>query len=110
MEVAGFVIFINVLLLIARGWTITTNKLSRKSENVLLSGGYPHVCEIFSPNNLSTLQGHANVRFLLRKMWHVIWMPLLGLCMYVSDFHFLGKKTFENITFAHVLHHFSVTI
>jgi hypothetical protein len=38
MEVAGFVIFINVLLLIARGWTITTNKLSRKSENIFISG------------------------------------------------------------------------
>jgi len=36
-EVVGFVVFVNVLLLIARGWTITTNKLSRKVENALFS-------------------------------------------------------------------------
>ena len=37
-QVVGYVIFVNVLLLIARGWTITTNKLSRKSENAIISG------------------------------------------------------------------------
>lgn len=36
-EVVGFLVFVNVLILIARGWTITTNKLSRKIENVLFS-------------------------------------------------------------------------
>jgi hypothetical protein len=37
-QVVGYVIFVNVLLLIARGWTITTNKLSRKLENSIISG------------------------------------------------------------------------
>ncbi len=37
-QVVGYVIFVNVLLLIARGWMITTNKLSRKLENSIISG------------------------------------------------------------------------
>ena len=37
-QVVGYVIFVNVLLLIARGWMITTNKLSRKVENAIISG------------------------------------------------------------------------
>ena len=36
-EVVGFLVFINTLLLIARGWTITTNKLSRKMENLFFT-------------------------------------------------------------------------
>lgn len=38
VEVFGYVVFVNCLLLIARGFTITTNKLSRKLENGLISG------------------------------------------------------------------------
>mmetsp|Transcript_38439 Transcript_38439/g.121079 ORF Transcript_38439/g.121079 Transcript_38439/m.121079 type:complete len:463 (+) Transcript_38439:767-2155(+) len=37
LEMMGFIIFINVLIVIARGWPITTTKLSRKSENVFLT-------------------------------------------------------------------------
>ena len=36
-EVVGYLIFINTLLLVARGWTITTSKLSRKSENAFFT-------------------------------------------------------------------------
>mmetsp|Transcript_73168 Transcript_73168/g.107373 ORF Transcript_73168/g.107373 Transcript_73168/m.107373 type:complete len:330 (-) Transcript_73168:574-1563(-) len=36
-EVVGYLIFINSLLLIARGWTITTSKLSRKTENMFFT-------------------------------------------------------------------------
>ena len=36
-EVVGYLIFINVLLSIARGWTITTSKLSRKTENLFFT-------------------------------------------------------------------------
>jgi len=37
-EVVGFLTFVNLLLQIARGWTITTNKFSRKSENAFFTG------------------------------------------------------------------------
>ena len=36
-EVVGYLIFINVLLSVARGWTITTSKLSRKTENLFFT-------------------------------------------------------------------------
>jgi hypothetical protein len=36
-EVVGYLIFINTLLLVARGWTITTRKLSRKTENLFFT-------------------------------------------------------------------------
>jgi len=36
-QVVGFLMFLNVLFLIARGWMITTNKLSRKSENAFFT-------------------------------------------------------------------------
>ena len=37
LQVLGHVVFLNVLFLVARGWMITTNKLSRKSENAFFS-------------------------------------------------------------------------
>ena len=36
-EVVGYLIFVNTLLLVARGWTITTTKLSRKAENLFFT-------------------------------------------------------------------------
>jgi hypothetical protein len=36
-EVVGYLIFINTLLLVARGWTITIRKLSRKTENLFFT-------------------------------------------------------------------------
>jgi hypothetical protein len=38
LEICGFLLFLNSLLLLARGWTITTNKLSRTTEMAFLSG------------------------------------------------------------------------
>eukprot|EP00802_Teleaulax_amphioxeia_P008520 Tamp_08529.p3 GENE.Tamp_08529~~Tamp_08529.p3 ORF type:complete len:174 (-),score=39.70 Tamp_08529:1605-2126(-) len=86
-EVVGYLIFINTLLLVARGWTITTSKLSRKSENAFFTALL--VCIYVGLFFSDTLRDRADSNYLYDS-W--------------AGYFFIAMNVFLMVTFHYLLH------
>jgi hypothetical protein len=89
-EVVGYLIFINTLMLVARGWTITTRKLSRKTENLFFTA---LLVVIYVALFLSeTLQDPADTTYLYDS-WAGYFFIAMTLALMLT-FHYLLHRTY----------------